>query len=107
MNYHDYVEIMKDEELEESDTVHYYLNRAKYWQRAINNLKKKDMPQEQFERTTKKFTEYKIYFILMAIDFARLEKKIGFKINEQYYDALESLERKLYEVNNTNSSDHT
>lgn len=72
---------MKDEQLEESEAVLSWLERAKYWQRAINNLANYDKDVQQ--RLTKVFEEYKVGFILHALDIARFEKSIEHKIYEQ------------------------
>lgn len=82
MNYRDYVEIMKSEGLYESLAVKSHLNSAIYWQKAIKNLSKYD---EQVKNNLiKKFEELKIKAILTAIDIARFEKDLGFRIEEDY-----------------------
>ncbi len=82
MNYKDYREIMLDEGLEESEAVRDYLNRAIYWNNSIKSLKDNYDP-DVIERLTKKFTEQKITFILLAIEIARFERDIGVKIFEE------------------------
>lgn len=82
MNYRDYVEIMKSEGLYESLAVKSHLSSAIYWQKAIKNLSKYD---EQVKNNLiKKFEELKIKAILTAIDIARFEKDLGFRIEEDY-----------------------
>lgn len=89
MNYRDYKEIMEAEQLQESEAVRYYLGRAAYWQKAIKRLEQYDNAAKQ--RLLPKFMNTKISFIWQAIDIARFEKEIGFKINEesdQYFEYL-------------------
>lgn len=87
MNYRDYVEIMQDEELQESLSVKKYLESAIYWQKAIKNLDKYD---NQTKNNLKsKFEELKIQAILQALDIARFEKDLGFKIEEEYDELME------------------
>lgn len=82
MNYRDYVEIMKSEGLYESLSVKSYLKSAMYWQKAIKNLSKYD--EQAKNNLIKKFEELKIKAILTAIDIARFEKDLGFRIEEDY-----------------------
>lgn len=79
MNYNDYVAIMTDEELEESELVRVFLDEAKRQQRLIRNLKK----HEYTEANVKRCEERKIGWILEAIDTARHEKTLGYKIVEE------------------------
>lgn len=93
MNYLDYIAIMIDEGLEESEAVMGYLYRAMHWQTAIQNLKLYEPTVEQ--RLAPIFMNYKIRFILEAIEIARFEKRIGAKIfeeGEQYIEKV-TLER--------------
>ncbi|MFW3538221.1 hypothetical protein [Vagococcus fluvialis] len=87
MNYRDYVEIMKSEGLYESLSVKSYLKSAMYWQKAIKNLSKYDV--ETKNNLVKKFEELKIKAILAAIDIARFEKDLGFRIEEDYDKLME------------------
>lgn len=87
MNYRDYVEIMKSEGLYESLSVKSYLKSAMYWQKAIKNLSKYD--EKVKNNLIKKFEELKIKAILTAIDIARFEKDLGFRIEEDYEQLME------------------
>lgn len=87
MNYRDYVEIMKSEGLYESLAVKSHLNSAMYWKKAIKNLSKYDV--ETKNNLVKKFEELKIKAILAAIDIARFEKDLGFRIEEDYENLME------------------
>lgn len=87
MNYRDYIEIMRDEGLQESLSVKKYLESAIYWQKAIKSL---DKYSEDVKNTLKKeFEEIKIKSILSAIDIARFEKDLGFRIEEDYEELME------------------
>lgn len=77
MNYRDYIEIMKDEQLAESELVRKVLESAMHWQKAIKNLGGYDMPIENKKELAKEFEERKIESILFALDMARFEKGIG------------------------------
>ena len=87
MNYHDYVEIMESEGLYESISVKKYLKSAVYWQKAIKSLSKYDV--ETRKNLTKKFEELKIREIIAAIEIARFEKDLGFRIEEDYVQLMQ------------------
>ncbi len=87
MNHRDYVEIMRSEVLYESLSVKSYLKSVVYWQKAIKNLSKYDV--ETKNNLVKKFEELKIKAILAAIDIARFEKDLGFRIEEDYDQLME------------------
>lgn len=87
MNYRDYIEIMQDEGLQESLSVKKHLESAIYWQKAIKSLDKYD---DQTENNLKsQFEELKIKAILLALDIARFEKELGFRIEEDYDELME------------------
>lgn len=87
MNYRDYVEIMQDEELQESLSVKKYLESAAYWQKAIKSLDKYDGQTKNNLKS--KFEELKIGAILQALDIARFEKNLGYRMIEDYDELME------------------
>lgn len=87
MNYRDYIEIMKDEGLEESLSVKKHLKSAIHWQKAIKSLDKYDNLTK--DNLKNKFEELKIKAILLALDIARFEKDLGFRIEEDYDELME------------------
>lgn len=90
MNYLDYKEIMEDEQLEESEAVTYYLERAIYWNKSVKSLIQ-NYPEEVVNRLKITFEEEKIKFILLALDIARFEKVSGVKIFEAGEEFIESV----------------
>lgn len=96
MNYRDYIKIMTEEQLEESEAVKMALDRAKKIQKNLKSLYlylEESLAKgsivilkgiEQFEKDKDDYIEF-------AISVARLEKMLGWKILESGDDAILAL----------------
>lgn len=80
MNYLDYRNVMRDENLQESELVQFFLEDAKRQQRLIKSLKFYGLVNfPGYHRTL----VYKDEAIMNAIETARIEKELGYKTIEE------------------------
>ncbi|MDB1686256.1 hypothetical protein [Enterococcus durans] len=78
MNYKEFLEIMKKEELEESELVRYFLQEAGKYQKYIRSLKAHNAPTESIQKQNRKKIECMWQALFIAID----EKKQGWRFVE-------------------------